>query len=99
MFLQPFSRARADTLLLTRHFKSHALDVGFFHGDGRAKTPDELMEYDVVLTTYRTLAADWRGKQVLQNIAWLRVTLDEGKLTNLGEANLHLNFIQKANME
>ncbi|KAH8706297.1 SNF2 family N-terminal domain-containing protein [Ilyonectria robusta] len=62
---------------IKRHFKSHTLDVGFFHGDGRAKTPDVLIEHDVVLTTYRTLAADWRGKKVLQNIAWLRVTLDE----------------------
>lgn len=65
--------------LSTRHFRPQTLEVGRFHGDGRAKTPNALLSYDIVLTTYHTLAADWKGKKILQKIAWFRVTLDEGK--------------------
>ena len=51
-----------------------------FHGEGRAKSPDLLVECDILLTTYHTLAADWKGRKVLQKINWFRVILDEGEL-------------------
>jgi len=57
------------------------LKIAHFHGDNRAKTTEELQDYDVVLTTYRTLASDWKGRQVLQELEWFRVVLDEGKLS------------------
>ena len=50
-----------------------------FHGDLRQKTADGIDSYDVVLTTYQTLAADWKGVRVLHKVTWLRVVLDEGK--------------------
>jgi len=50
-----------------------------FHGDGRAKLPENLIENDLVLTTYATLVADCKGPAVLQRIAWFRVVLDEDK--------------------
>ncbi|KAK4163148.1 SNF2 family N-terminal domain-containing protein [Cladorrhinum sp. PSN259] len=58
-------------------FHRGTLSVVLFHQDTRAKSPDELLGYDVVLTTYHTLAADWKGLGVLQNITWLRIVLDE----------------------
>ncbi|KAH7165443.1 SNF2 family N-terminal domain-containing protein [Dactylonectria macrodidyma] len=62
---------------IKRHFQPHILEVGNFYGLGRAKTTEALTKYDIVLTTYHTLAADWKGRRVLQTIKWLRVTLDE----------------------
>jgi len=53
--------------------------VKSFHGDRRAKSPEALNGVDVVLTTYATLAADWKKRRVLQSVAWFRVVLDEGK--------------------
>ena len=39
-----------------------------------------LTDSDIVLTTYETLAADWRSDvRVLGHLAWFRVVLDEGK--------------------
>ncbi|KAH0537127.1 hypothetical protein FGG08_006060 [Glutinoglossum americanum] len=64
---------------LKRRFQSQTLSVYDFHGESRAKTCEALADYDVVLTTYHTLAADWKGHRVLQDTRWFRVVLDEGE--------------------
>ncbi|KAK6526013.1 hypothetical protein TWF281_011054 [Arthrobotrys megalospora] len=53
------------------------MKVKNFHGDRRAKGASELLNYDIVLTTYHTLAADQKKGRVLQGVDWLRVVLDE----------------------
>ena len=55
------------------------LVVAIFHGEGRVKSPDLLGGCDILLTTYHTLAADWKGRKVLQKVKWFRVILDEGE--------------------
>ncbi|RYP37998.1 hypothetical protein DL767_002726 [Monosporascus sp. MG133] len=62
---------------IEKHLKPGTLRVAVFHGDGRAKTTEALVDHDVVLTTYRTLVMDWKGRQVLQEMGWYRVVLDE----------------------
>lgn len=59
------------------------LEIALFYGDGRAKVTEALLDHDVVLTTYRTLAFDWKGRRVLQTLEWFRIVLDEGKLIAL----------------
>ncbi|EGO56071.1 hypothetical protein NEUTE1DRAFT_122706 [Neurospora tetrasperma FGSC 2508] len=54
-----------------------ALNLILFHGQGRHKNPESLASTDVVLTTYRTLAADHRKARLLQKMDWYRVVLDE----------------------
>ncbi|KAK7998320.1 hypothetical protein PG989_006360 [Apiospora arundinis] len=50
-----------------------------YHGTTREKDIDALIGYDVVLTTYSTLAADYRKPvSLLHQVAWYRVVLDEG---------------------
>lgn len=63
--------------------------MGVFHEKYRTKNPQDLSNYDVVLTTYGTLMADSQGRKVLQSIAWFRVVLDEG--TAIVTAKLDLN--------
>ena len=70
-----------------RHLKLDTLKVALFHGDNRAKTTEALVDHDVVLTTYRTLVFDWKGRRVLQAMEWFRVVLDEGNLGSSLTAN------------
>jgi SNF2-related domain len=65
-----------------------------FHGETRAKTCEVLTDQDIVFTTYHTLASDWKGHRVLQDIRWFRVVLDEGKLTTPTGANERLLAFQ-----
>ncbi|RYP07649.1 hypothetical protein DL764_002386 [Monosporascus ibericus] len=62
---------------IEKHLRPGTLSVAVFHGDGRAKTTEALVDHDLVLTTYRTLAVDWKGRRVLQDMGWYRVVLDE----------------------
>ncbi|KAK8868948.1 SNF2 family N-terminal domain-containing protein [Apiospora arundinis] len=49
-----------------------------YHGTGREKDPKALMDYDVVLTTYSTLSADYsKAESMLHRILWYRIVLDE----------------------
>ena len=68
----------------------HALDVFVYHGAGKKPLkPEDIAQYDVVITSYGTLATDYypRGtrdsppvprSQGLFSLTWRRVILDEG---------------------
>ena len=50
------------------------------HGNTKAKAVEELVDHDIVLTTYATLATALRSQDaLLYQITWFRVILDEGK--------------------
>lgn len=59
-----------------------------YHGPGKQKPEHELKNYDVVFTTYDTLAVEGRkhhSKSTMEvkgigALEWRRVVLDEGKL-------------------
>ncbi|KAI1120104.1 SNF2 family N-terminal domain-containing protein [Nemania abortiva] len=59
------------------HFRQGALKFIRFHGQARPRSPDELRPFDVVLTTYSTLATDHSAQSVLFQVEWYRVALDE----------------------
>ncbi|RYP40561.1 hypothetical protein DL767_001561 [Monosporascus sp. MG133] len=60
-----------------RHLKSGSLKALRFHSSNRPKLAAAVVDHDVVLTTYATLAADSKGYRILQEIEWYRVILDE----------------------
>ncbi|XP_069104006.1 helicase-like transcription factor [Argopecten irradians] len=59
------------------HENAH-LEIYTYYGSSRTKDPTLLSKQDVVLTTYSTLAADAKGKNILVKVDWLRLVLDEG---------------------
>ncbi|TPX25951.1 hypothetical protein DIZ76_011409 [Coccidioides immitis] len=63
------------------------LNVGVYHGPGRAKIAKDLAKYDVVITTYGTLSSEHGGSSKTKDtsdgkpgcfgIHWYRIVLDE----------------------
>jgi SWI/SNF-related matrix-associated actin-dependent regulator of chromatin subfamily A3 len=72
---------RLDEIL--NSFSSHTgqtLNTSKYHGHDREKDASALGEYDVVITTYNTLASEYSKKEsVLHRVSWYRIVLDEGK--------------------
>ncbi|KAI1339050.1 SNF2 family N-terminal domain-containing protein [Xylariaceae sp. FL0016] len=66
---------------IERHTSKDALKCYKYHGKERLKDPAMLNAYDVVLTTYGTVAADF-GKRggVLDGPRWYRIILDEAHI-------------------
>ena len=64
---------------VARHAKPNTLKTCRFHGKGRPTIPARLTNYDMILTTYATLSAEYKSRGVLHNIMWFRIVLDEGK--------------------
>ncbi|KAH6632699.1 SNF2 family N-terminal domain-containing protein [Chaetomium tenue] len=62
---------------IEKHVKPNTLKTCKFHGKGRPPSPAHLTDYDLVLTTYATLSADFKSRGVLHNIEWFRIVLDE----------------------
>ncbi|KKA27668.1 hypothetical protein TD95_001242 [Thielaviopsis punctulata] len=57
------------------------LRVLIFHSKGTKLGVEDLKQYDVVITTYTTMAKDYHGaNKTLASIKWRRVILDEGHL-------------------
>ncbi len=57
-----------------------------YHGQDRPKDPSVLARYEVVLTTYGTVVADFnRSHEFLERIGWFRIIADEGMLTSEDE--------------
>jgi SNF2 family DNA or RNA helicase len=69
------------------HLQPDLLSWYVFHGKKR-KTED-LGQYDIVITTFQTVSATWRGIEPYQSgsdssifsLLWFRVILDEGEST------------------
>ncbi|KAK3947944.1 SNF2 family N-terminal domain-containing protein [Pseudoneurospora amorphoporcata] len=54
-----------------------ALHATMFHGEQKPREYKSLMDTDLVLTTYSTLAADYKKSDLLHKMEWYRVVLDE----------------------
>ncbi|KAI1477417.1 SNF2 family N-terminal domain-containing protein [Daldinia eschscholtzii] len=59
------------------HITTGRLSFINFHGKWRPRDGKTLNLYDVVLTTYATLAADYADQGILHQMEWFRVVLDE----------------------
>jgi hypothetical protein len=63
-----------------RHILPNTLNIHKYHGPKKELSPLKLLDYDVIFTTYATVAAEFRrGNNVLNTVNWFRILLDEGK--------------------
>jgi SWI/SNF-related matrix-associated actin-dependent regulator of chromatin subfamily A3 len=63
-----------------RHFVPGTLLVHRYHGKGKTIDMSQLLQHDVVLTTYASITADFcRGRSRLHRVHWYRIVLDEGE--------------------
>lgn len=77
--------------------RTHAgvLKVCVWYGSNRPKVPDSLVQYDVVLTTYQTMATS-HSKKTLEGLSYYRIIIDEstyikgGANTNMYNALMRL---------
>ena len=61
-----------------------SLSVKVYHGRGRDIDPKSLADWDIVLSTYHTVAAEaFEAECPLDRISWFRIVLDEGEENEL----------------
>lgn len=72
--------------MIIRHFASNTLSSVRFHGQNRPRDVTTLQRFDIVLTTYATLTADYQTQSILGQVEWYRIVLDEGM--NNGDSNI-----------
>lgn len=73
---------------VTRHFKPGSIKYAIYHGNDKGSVASNLLNYDIIITTYDTLSAERIDKpkrcngreSVLQSCKWFRIVLDEGML-------------------
>ena len=61
------------------HVGSDTLRVQKYHGSRKELEIAKLVDVEVVLTTYATIAAEFSRDSRLHGIAWFRIVLDEGR--------------------
>ncbi|KAF4555644.1 SNF2 family N-terminal domain-containing protein 3 [Elsinoe fawcettii] len=60
--------------------RSGVLRVTRYHGHDRVMRSDDLLDFDIVLTTFGTVATEYRNRrrrEVLYHLHWFRIILDE----------------------
>ncbi|PNS97634.2 hypothetical protein POPTR_016G033700v4 [Populus trichocarpa] len=79
---------------LQEHTQNGSLKLYKYYGDNRTKDAEELMKYDIVLTTYSTLVAEGcePTRCPLMKIEWWRVILDEAHVIKNANAKQIRDF-------
>ncbi|KAH8592908.1 DNA repair and recombination protein RAD5C [Bisporella sp. PMI_857] len=72
---------------IKQHIRPGTLKVHIYHGSSRHKDIQKLAEYDLVITTYGSVASEYNrrsnqkdGAYPLEEINWFRVVLDEAHM-------------------
>lgn len=79
----PVTILSSSQLTSLRHIFPGQIRFALYHGSLRAHIEKSLVEYDIVLTTYGTLQAEWKSRNEespLYSNTWARVVLDEGQI-------------------
>ncbi len=84
----PFSLLQLWETQIQRHFRPSSLAVLTYHGSARQTFAKRFHDYDVVITTYNSVALDYKRRKTkagfnssgtLFDVHWNRIILDEGE--------------------
>lgn len=79
LLVSPLSAVKNWEDQTKEHLETGALTYYVYHGTSRTQNVYELSKYDIVITTYGTLAADFSkgASSILHRLKWFRIVLDE----------------------
>jgi SNF2 family DNA or RNA helicase len=79
LLVSPLSAVKNWEDQIKEHLEAGSLTYYVYHGTHRTQNVYELSKYDIVITTYGTLAADFSkgASSVLHRLKWFRIVLDE----------------------
>lgn len=79
LLVSPLSAVKNWEDQIKEHVEPGALTYYVYHGTHRTQNVYELSKYDIVITTYGTLAADFSkgSSSILHRLKWFRIVLDE----------------------
>ncbi|KAL9114440.1 MAG: hypothetical protein Q9227_001521 [Pyrenula ochraceoflavens] len=82
LLIVPLSTVQNWESQIREHVKAGTFSVHIYHGQNRATSSDDLAQYDIVITTYGTVASEAARTNalfysLLFQIKWFRIVLDE----------------------
>lgn len=87
LLISPLSTIANWEEQIKQHTKPGSLKYYIYHGAGRIKDVEKLAEFDIVITTYGSVASEFThrsknkdGTYPLEEINWFRVVLDEAHM-------------------
>lgn len=92
LIVVPFSLLQVWETQIQQHFRPSSLAVLTYHGSARRTSARRFHDYDVVITTYNSVALDYKTRKTKSKLSmsetvfdvhWHRVVLDEGKCAGI----------------
>jgi SWI/SNF-related matrix-associated actin-dependent regulator of chromatin subfamily A3 len=88
LIVVPFSLLQVWESQILQHFRPSTIQVCSFYGTRRHQFVQQARTFDIVITSYNTVAMEWRphksirareSQSLLFSNHWHRIVLDEGK--------------------
>lgn len=86
-------KIRDVTNTLVSHVVRGSMRYRRHHGKTKLRSFEDLRGFNIVITTYHTLSADWNaqkeeaGSHIMFDVCWKRIILDEGLSSHVNHSS------------